>query len=434
MITMADLLKGEWLSSEGLGQLPEFLSALAIGLLIGLERERNPSAKGGLRTFAIIALAGAVAAVLARAMSAPSIIAVGLGAVALTLIAAYYHDHGRADPGTGEQDPGTTTVAAAMVCYLLAVMALSGQVKLAVMLAIVTTTLLYFKAELGGFARALERRDLISILQFAVVTFVVLPILPDSEFGPYDTLNPRQIWMMVVLISGVSLAGYVALRVVGREHGALLLGFFGGLVSSTATTLAYARHARHESEEHSLSRMVIITANLVVLLRLLVFAAVISPAVLSVFAPVFGCALLGGLLAFAITRRNQARVTELTMPDIRNPAELRAALGFAALYALVLLLSAWLVDAVGSGGAYGVALLSGLTDVDAITLSSLRLFDMGTLTALQMTTAVVLALGANAVFKLGIVWMVGGVGLFRRCAPTLIAVMAGAGAGLWLVA
>ena len=122
------------------------------------------------------------------------------------------------------------------------------------------------------------------------------------------------------------------------------------------------------------------------------------------------------------------------MPDIRNPAELRAALGFAALYALVLLLSAWLVDAVGSSGAYGVALLSGLTDVDAITLSSLRLFDMGTLTALQMTTAVVLALGANAVFKLGIVWMVGGVGLFRRCAPTLIAVMAGAGAGLWLVA
>ncbi len=239
--------------------------------------------------------------------------------------------------------------------------------------------------------------------------------------------------MLVVLISGVSLAGYVALRVVGREHGALLLGFFGGLVSSTATTLAYARHARNESGEHSLSRMVIITANLVVLLRLLVFAAIISPAVLGVFAPVFGCALLAGLLAFAVTRRNHARTTELTMPDIRNPAELRAALGFAALYALVLLVSAWLVDAVGSRGAYGVALLSGLTDVDAITLSSLRLFDMGSLTARQATTAVVLALGANAVFKLGIVWTFGGISLFRRCAPTLIAVTAGAGVGLWVM-
>jgi uncharacterized membrane protein (DUF4010 family) len=433
MITMTELLKGEWLSNEGLGQLPEFLSALAIGLLIGLERERNPSAKGGLRTFAIIALAGAVSAVLANAMSSPSIIAVGLGAVALTLIAAYYHDHGRSDPGTGEQDPGTTTVAAAMVCYLLAVMALSGQVRLAVMLAIATTTLLYFKAELGGFARALERRDLISILQFAVVTFVVLPILPDSEFGPYAAFNPRQIWMMVVLISGVSLAGYVALRVVGREHGAMLLGFFGGLVSSTATTLAYARHAKNESATHSLSRTVIVTANLVVLLRLMVFAAVISPAVLPVFAPVFGCALLAGLLAFALTRRSRVGPTELTMPDIRNPAELRAALGFALLYALVLLLSSWLVDAIGSRGAYGVAVLSGLTDVDAITMSSLRLFDMGSLSAKQMTTAVVLALGANAVFKLGIVRVVGGASLFRRCAPTLIAVMAGAVAGLVLI-
>lgn len=434
MVNLADLLKGEWLAGQGLGPLPEFLSALAIGLLIGLERERNPTAKGGLRTFAIIALAGAAAAVLANALAAPSIIAVGLAAVALTLVAAYYNDHARIDPDAPEQDPGTTTVAAAMVCFLLAAMALSGQARLAVMLSIVTTTLLYFKAELGGFARALERRDLISILQFAVVTFVVLPILPDREFGPYATLNPRQIWMMVVLISGVSLAGYVALRVVGRAHGAIWLGFFGGLVSSTATTLAYARHSRSEGEAHGLSRSVIITANLVVLLRLLVFASVISPPVLPVFAPVFGCALLAGLVVFALTRRRHAPDTELTMPDIHNPTELRAALGFAALYAVVLLLSAWLADALGNRGVYAVAVVSGLTDVDAITLSSLRMFDLGSLSALQTTITVVLALCANAVFKLGIVWVVGGKSLFRRCAPTLLALMAGAAGGLLLVA
>lgn len=210
----------DWLDEQGLGRLPQFATALAIGLLIGLERERNPTAKAGLRTFTLVALSGAAAAGLAEAFGAPSIIAVGLGAVAFTMIAAYYHHH---EP-FHEEDPGTTTIAAVLVCYLLAAMVVMGEARLAVIVAIITALLLYFKTELHGLARNLQRRDLISILQFAVVAFVVLPLLPDREFGPYGALNPRHIWLMVVLISGVSLAGYVALRVVGRERGAMLLG------------------------------------------------------------------------------------------------------------------------------------------------------------------------------------------------------------------
>ena len=418
-------MKFDWLTESGLGFLPEFLTALAIGLLIGLERERNPTAKGGLRTFAIIALAGAAAATFA----VPSIIAVGLAAVAFTMVAAYYHHHKE----WHDRDPGTTTIVAAIACYLLGAMALSGRPQLAVTLSIIMTMLLYFKAELGGFARNLQRRDLVSILQFAVVTFIVLPLLPDRDFGPYAVLNPRHIWHMVILISGVSLGGYVALRAVGGERGAILLGLFGGLVSSTATTLAYSRYARTDDELVELSVTVILTANMVLLLRLLLLVALLAPGILVVLAPVLGIALAAGIVVYAFSRRRGAKGKTLTIPEIANPTELRTALGFAVLYALVLLLAAWLVDIAGTMGMYAVALVSGLTDVDAITLSSLRMYGLGKLLAIQVTTTIVLAIFANTVFKLGIVLVVGGQELFRRCLPILSAVVAGAGIGLVLL-
>ena len=419
-----------WLAGEGLERLPLYLTALAIGLLIGLERERNPTAKAGLRTCALVALAGAMSATLAETFAAPAIIAVGLGAVALMMIAAYYHHH----EAFHEWDPGTTTIAAVIGCYLLGAMTLAGFARLAVILGILATVLLYFKAELGGVARKLERRDLVSILQFAVVAFVVLPLLPDRSFGPYAALNPRHIWVMVVLISGVSLAGYVALRVVGREHGAMLLGVFGGLVSSTATTLAYSRYARSGTEFTGLAGAVIVTANLVLLVRLAVLASITAPGTLGVLAPVLAVALAAGAAAFAIGQRRNSAPQELTMPPIGNPTELRSALGFALLYAGVLLLVAWLDALVGSKGVYVAALASGIADVDAITLSTLRLYGLGSLTPAQVAIAIVLAVLANAVFKMGVVRVVGGGALLRRCLPAMAAMAAGAGLGLALFA
>jgi uncharacterized membrane protein (DUF4010 family) len=409
----------------GFERLPDFLTALGIGLLIGLERERNPSAKAGLRTFAIVALAGAAATLLAEALSAPSIVAVGLGAVALAMIAAYYREENSA-----EADPGTTTVAAALACYLLGAMALAGWNQLSVMLAIVMTVLLYFKAELGGFARALERRDLISIFQFAVVTFIVLPLLPDVDLGPYGALNPHHIWWMVVLISGVSLLGYVALRSIGHRH-AILLGLLGGLVSSTATTLAYARYSRTSASLGMLAVSVIVAANLMLLVRIAVLAAVVAPSVLGALAPVLGLALVAGIAVFAPMQRRAAQ-SDLEMPDISNPVELRAALAFAALYAVVLLISAWLGDVFGSAGVYATAAVSGLADVDAISLSSMRLAVHDSFSPQQAATAIAIAVGANVVFKLGIAAFAGGGELFRRCAPAMAAALAGLAAGVAL--
>ena len=214
----------------------------------------------------------------------------------------------------------------------------------------------------------------------------------------------------------------------------MLLGLFGGLVSSTATTLASSRYARSGSEVTGLAGAVIVTANLVLLVRLAVLAAITAPGILGVLAPVLATALFAGAAVFAIGQRRNGTPQELTLPPIGNPAEMRTALGFALLYAGVLLLVAWLDALVGSKGVYAAALASGLADVDAISLTSLRLYGLGSLTPAPAATAIVLAVSANAVFKLGIVRVVGGGALFRRCLPAMAATAAGAAVGLTLFA
>ena len=206
-------------------------ASLAIGLLIGLERERNPAAMAGVRTFALLALFGTLATLLGG-WTVP----VGLAAVAATLIAAQARQ-------PQQDDPGTTTIAAACVCYLLGALAGAGETTIAGALAIGVTALLYFKPEIEGVSTALARHEQVSVLQFLVASFIVLPLLPDRGFGPYEVLNPRNVWLMVILIAGIGLASHVALRVAGERHGTILTGILGGLVSSTATTVLYARRS-----------------------------------------------------------------------------------------------------------------------------------------------------------------------------------------------
>lgn len=418
----------DFLHGGELEYLPRFITSLAIGLLIGLERERSPAAKAGLRTFALVALFGAVAAMLSEKAASPWLLTGGLLVIGLMTIAAYMRERDEI------ADPGTTTVAAIVMCYGLGAMVWHGYATLAVMLAIVTTALLYFKAELRGITQNLSRRDLVSILQFAVLTFIILPVLPDRNYGPYDALNPHQVWLMVVLISGVSLAGYIALRFVGQRHGAALLGLFGGLASSTATTLVYARHGRDNEGLAQLAVVVILLANLVVLVRLSVVSAVVSPSILPQLLPVLGSGLVLGLGAATYWWHKLSQQSEVLMPEVSNPTEIRTAVGFGLLYAVVLFFAAWLSDIAGNGGLYVVALVSGLTDVDAITLSSLRLFGLGKLQAAETVTAIALGIISNIGFKLGLVFFIGGPLLAKRCAVGMIATAVGIGLALLLSA
>lgn len=399
-----------FLRSDSIEALPQFLTSLAIGLLIGLERERNPSAKAGLRTFALVAVFGTLMALLATRSAMPWLLMAGLLAVAAMIIAAYMNSRRQ------EDDPGTTTVIALLLSYGLGALVWYGSTKLAVMLGIGVTSLLYFKPELRGLSQRLTRRDLMAVLQFSVLTFIVLPILPDQDFGPYGAVNPHQAWLMVILISGLSLAGYAALQIVGSRYGAPLLGFLGGLVSSTATTLIYAKHGKQEAAMETLATLIILIASMVVLLRLLIVSSVVAFGAVAGLAPVLVSGLVSGLLALVYGWRKSVPSSELYLPTTRNPAELQAAIGFGLLYVCVLLGSAWMADVAGSQGLYVVALISGLTDVDAITLSSLRLFNQGTLSEHQAVTAITLAFLANLLFKLGMVFFIGGKQLARRVA------------------
>jgi uncharacterized membrane protein (DUF4010 family) len=414
------------LANTGAEQLPRFLSSLAIGLLIGLERERTPSAKAGLRTFALVALLGTLAAMLSEMIDLPWLLVAGWVVVGLMIIAAYFTNPPE------EADPGTTTVAALLLCYGLGALNWFGQTTLAVMLAVGVTALLYFKPELRGMTQRLTRRDLVSILQFAVLTFVVLPILPDRSYGPYGALNPHQVWLMVVLISGISLAGYVALRFFRSRYGAVLLGLLGGLVSSTATSLVYARHSRDNANLVRLSVMVILIANMVVLVRIGVVTMVVAPPVLVHLLPILGTGLLFGLVVLVAGWRRQRAPMDLPVPETANPTEIHAALGFGLLYGVVLLASAWLTDIAGSKGTYAVALVSGLTDLDAITLSSLRLFELGQLTPAHVAGSVALAYFSNMLFKFGLVLFIGGKELARSAALGFVAICAGVALG-WLL-
>lgn len=412
----------DWLPAE-IAPLGAFLTSMGLGLLIGLERERSPAAKAGLRTFTLVALAGTLGAMLAEQTGAPWVLGAGLIILGGMMVAAYFKQ-------PQEADPGTTTVAAIVVCYGLGAIVWYGHTQLAVALAVTTAVLLYFKAELRGVTQHLTRQDLVSILQFAVLSLVILPVLPNKGYGPYAALNPHQIWWMVVLISGLSLAGYAALRLAGERHGAMLTGLFGGVASSTATTLTFARHGRRP-ELASVAALVILTANWVVLVRLSLLVAVLAPVLLPQALTILGLAALAGLpLLYLRWRRLDSRETPALA--LGNPTEIRAALGFGALYAAVLFAAAWLSDWVGSQGVYGVALVSGLTDVDAITLSSLRLFGLGTLSGGEALTAILLALLANIAFKTGLTLVIGGSGLALRTLPGFAAVALGAVAGWWL--
>lgn len=409
------------------GPVRAFATALGIGLLVGMERERRPESAAGLRTFALVSMLGCLFALLSDKTGGPWILLTGLLVVAGAMIASNFSARQE------EQYRGFTTEAAIIVTYGLGAAVWFGQATLAVMLAIATTVLLYFKAELSRFSRRMTPKDINSILQFAVLSLVVLPILPNQDYGPYGALNPRQIWWMVVLISGLALAGYLALRIIGARHGAALLGIFGGLASSTATTMMFSRHARDHVHLVRMAAIVILIANLMVMIRLGVVAGLVAPSLVGQIAVVFACGLVPGLALTLYGWKILNAGGELPMPSVKNPTELKTAISFGLLYAIVLLASAWLQEIAGNRGLYIVALASGLTDADASVLSALRLYNLEKIPATEAVTAVTLALMANLVFKIGLVVSIGGGPLARHALPGLLAIGGGMAVGLLLV-
>ncbi len=404
-----------------------FGTALGIGLLVGMERERRPDSAAGLRTFALVAMLGCLFALLGEKTGGPWALVTGLLVISLAMVASNFSSRQE------EQYRGFTSEAAIIVTYGLGAAVWFGYATLAVMLAITTTVLLYFKAELRNISDRMTPRDINSILQFAVLSLVVLPILPSQDFGPFNAINPRQIWWMVVLISGLALAGYMALRIIGARHGAAVLGIFGGLASSTATTMMFSRHASDHPDLVRMAGIVILIANVMVMIRLGLVAGVVAPTLVAPIATVFACGIVPGVAMALYGWKILSAAGELPMPEVKNPTELRIAVSFGLLYAIVLLASAWLQDIAGNKGLYIVALASGLTDADASVLSTLRLYNLETVPRGEAVIAVTLALMSNLMFKIGLVVSIGGGRLARHTLPGLLAIGGGMALGLLLV-
>ncbi|HVS12449.1 MAG TPA: MgtC/SapB family protein [Thermoanaerobaculia bacterium] len=383
--------------------------ALGLGLLVGLQRETTGSALAGIRTFALVTVLGAVAGALSGD-AWPWVVAASLVALALLIFVgdlAEIRGRGR------EVDPGLTTEVALLLMLLVGVLAGRGRLAEATVVGGGTALLLHLKERLHGFVGGLDARDQRAIMQFALVSLVILPVLPDRTFGPFDVVNPREVWWMVVLIVGLSLGGYVAYRLLGARAGSVAGGALGGLISSTATTVTYARRSGERPGADELATMAIVLASAVTVVRILVELAVVVPARLGeLAAPIVLSGLV--LLALAAVAWRRSRGQEIAAPEPRNPSELRTALVFAALYVGVLLAVAATREHLGATGLYAVAVLSGLTDVDAITLSTARMLEAERLAAPEAWRVVLTAATANLAFKGGAVVVLGSPRLRRQ--------------------
>lgn len=395
-------------------------SALMIGLVIGLERgwQLRGLADGGrvagLRTFALIGLFGGVAGQIAESMAAP-VIAVGLAGLALLLALGYWRF------GRNRQGLGITTEVAALLTFLLGVLASSGQPLLAMAGGVVSAVLLGFKPRLHALVKQIDAPELRAILQLALISAVILPLLPNSGYGPWDVLNPRQLWLMVVLISAIGFVGHFAVRLVGAQRGVMLTGLFAGLASSTALTLTLSRAARQQPAFARVFAAAVVLASTTMFPRILVIVGAISPAFLPrILMPVGVITAAGILVSVALALyANQGR-TPPSRPPMQKPFALATALRFALLLAVVMVAAEALRRYAGDAGVYSVAFISGLTDVDAITLSILQMHDSG-LTANVAEQAIIIAALANTTVKMGLAisiargrmgWLVGaGLGL-----------------------
>jgi len=406
--------------------------ALFIGGLVGVEREhrggRDPMHFGGLRTFILVAETGAVAALLSTTMGSPWVFAVfGIG-MALMLAAAYLTEARHAD-----YVPGLTTEVAALVTFLLGGLTIVGAPEVAVALAIVTSAALTFKSGLHRAVRTLGRDDISAGLKLLFATFIVLPILPDHPVDPLEVLNPYRLWWLVILISSLSLVGYIAVRMLGPNRGLAVTGIAGGLVSSTAITLSFARRSVEESDLRDALSAGILVAWAIMFLRVMVEVAVVHPPMLRHVGMPMGVLFGVGLILTLWFYRRGGQPGAAAELKLQNPFNLTSASQFGLFFAAVLVAVELARTYVSDDLLYVVSALAGATDVDAITLSMANLAATDGIGLDQASICEVVACLSNSVVKCG---MVVTLGHKRMVLPILLStlILGGAAAGSLAVA
>ncbi|HSF17589.1 MAG TPA: MgtC/SapB family protein [Vicinamibacteria bacterium] len=405
--------------------LYRFGTAAAIGLLVGLQREfayvdqEESTLAAGVRTFALLGLTGCTGALLADELGSPWGLVAPIFLVGALVVVAYLITAKRGDVGMTTEIAAIVTLLAGALCYF-------DREELAVALGVVVTLLLSFKLEIHQFTRRLTREDIIAIVKFGVITAIVLPVLPRTGLGepPFDVLNPHRIWLMVVLISGLSFLGYVVMKLMESEHGIALTGFLGGLASSTAVTLTFSQRSQHESGLSRIFGIAVLIAWVTMFVRVVVEVAVVNRILLdSLWIPMFLAALSGALYCVFLARSKGGEHADHNV-DFSNPFELGPAIRFGALYGLILLVSRIAQIHFGHEGIYISSVIAGFTDVDAITLSMAELsLREGGLDPAVASRAITLAAMANTGVKAGIVLVTGSPEIKRAVVPGFLLIL-----------
>ncbi len=402
----------------------QLLLSLGLGMLIGLQRERAHKAVGGIRTFPLITLLGTICGQLAQAYGGWIIAAAFVALGALLFIV----NLPRAQAGDGG---GLTTEVAVLLLFALGAYLTIGPMWIVVVTGGVVALLLHWKAPLHQFASAIGDKDMHAMMLFVLISMVILPVLPNQPHGPYGVFNPFDIWLMVVLIVGISLGGYVAYKFFGGQAGVLLSGILGGVISSTATTVSSARQSKNSTASVGLVSLIIMVASTVAVLRVIIEIAVVAARSFTLLAyplgAMFGAMTLISAGVFFFTRSEKA-----TLSEQENPAQLKAALIFAAIYAIIKFAVAAAKDHYGTSGLYVVAVISGMTDMDAITLSTARLVDAQQVEAATGWRTILIAALANLAFKGTAVAVVGSRPLALRVGLLFALSAVAGGLILWL--
>lgn len=375
-----------------------------------MQRESAASPLAGVRTFPLVTVLGTVCGLLSQAFNG-WILAAGIIALAGIIFVGKSIEMSK-----GPTDPGITTEVALLLMFAVGAYLVVGDRAAAIAIGGGAAVLLHFKGELHGIVARLGAGDLKAVMQFALISLVILPVLPNRTYGPYAVLNPRNIWWMVVLIVGINLGGYIAYKFLGQRAGIVLGGILGGLISSTATTVSYSKRAAAAPGAIGPAAIVIMIASTIVFARLLLEIATVAPAFLPAAAPwLTALLIISAVSSFALWFRSGKDHDE--MPEQENPSELKSALLFGLIYAVVLFVVAAVKERYGNRGLYVVAGLSGLTDVDAITLSTAQLVNSGRLDAGDGWKLIVVAAISNLIFKAGAIVALGPRRLFFKILP-----------------
>ncbi|OGU56725.1 MAG: hypothetical protein A2V66_04650 [Ignavibacteria bacterium RBG_13_36_8] len=375
--------------------------ALLIGLLIGVERERKRKTSegsfAGIRTFPLISILGFLAALISSFTTIEAYLIIFMSFGILVAISYYFSAKKGGIGGTNE--------ITLLLVFVLGSLVYWGHILLSAALAVILLMFLTLKAEFHTFAGAIEQEDIFATLKFAIITIIILPLLPNEAFDPFNVLNPRKIWYMVVLIAGISFVGYVLFKLIGAKRGIQVLSILGGLASSTALTLSFTHQSKDIKKYSRNFAAGIVLASTILFPRILIIVFIVNRSLAeALLFPVLLFTTVGIFMSLLIWRKSKS--SEMEEVQLTNPFKLMIALKFGLLFAVILFVSSAAQHYLGNKGVYYTSMFAGFADLDAIALTIVDLLKKN-LTINVATISIVIAFTANTIVKAGIAYFWG---------------------------